>query len=141
MNATRTKIILDANWWISIAIAKMRNKIFPSIILNDCFELYASTELDIEVLSIINKPHLKKLFQPTHYFEFLYYYFNSTIHYSTVSKVKVCRDPNDDYLLALAKDTGAEFIITGDKDLLILEKFENTIICSLTQFMEEYVAV
>ncbi|HET9153357.1 MAG TPA: putative toxin-antitoxin system toxin component, PIN family [Solirubrobacterales bacterium] len=28
------------------------------------------------------------------------------------------RDPNDDYLLALARQVGAEAIVTGDKDLL-----------------------
>jgi putative PIN family toxin of toxin-antitoxin system len=32
--------------------------------------------------------------------------------------VEVLRDPNDDYLLALAKEASAEAIITGDKDLL-----------------------
>jgi predicted nucleic acid-binding protein len=30
----------------------------------------------------------------------------------------VLRDPDDDYLLALASASGAEAIITGDKDLL-----------------------
>ncbi|MBS1881079.1 MAG: putative toxin-antitoxin system toxin component, PIN family [Actinobacteria bacterium] len=30
----------------------------------------------------------------------------------------VLRDPDDDYLLALAKEAGAEAIVTGDKDLL-----------------------
>lgn len=30
----------------------------------------------------------------------------------------VLRDPNDDYLLALAASSGAEAIVTGDKDLL-----------------------
>ena len=31
---------------------------------------------------------------------------------------RVLRDPNDDYLLALATAAGAEAIVTGDKDLL-----------------------
>jgi len=31
---------------------------------------------------------------------------------------RVLRDPNDDYLLALAASSGAEAIVTGDKDLL-----------------------
>ena len=30
----------------------------------------------------------------------------------------VCRDPRDDYLVALAEASGAEAIITGDLDLL-----------------------
>ncbi len=31
---------------------------------------------------------------------------------------RVLRDPNDDYLLALAASAGAQAIVTGDKDLL-----------------------
>ena len=31
---------------------------------------------------------------------------------------KVLRDPKDDYLLALAREAGAEAIVTGDNDLL-----------------------
>jgi uncharacterized protein len=30
----------------------------------------------------------------------------------------VLRDPDDDYLVALAQEAGAEAIVTGDKDLL-----------------------
>lgn len=37
---------------------------------------------------------------------------------------KVCRDPDDDNILALARDNRADYIITGDKDLLVLEKFD-----------------
>jgi len=38
---------------------------------------------------------------------------------------RVCRDSGDDNILALAKDSRADYIITGDKDLLILEKFDS----------------
>jgi uncharacterized protein len=31
---------------------------------------------------------------------------------------EVLRDPDDDYLLALAREAGAEAIVTGDRDLL-----------------------
>jgi hypothetical protein len=34
------------------------------------------------------------------------------------SRVTVCRDLKDNYLLALARDSNANFLITGDKDLL-----------------------
>lgn len=35
---------------------------------------------------------------------------------------KVCRDPFDDYVLAAAVSGKADYIITADKDLLVLEK-------------------
>ncbi len=33
----------------------------------------------------------------------------------------VCRDHNDDPILACVETTSAEFLVTGDKDLLVLE--------------------
>ena len=38
----------------------------------------------------------------------------------------VCRDPNDDYLLALATAGGADYLVTRDEDLLVLEQFDET---------------
>ncbi len=46
----------------------------------------------------------------------------------------VCRDPDDDLILACAVETGCDFIVTGDKDLLVLKKFQDTIIISPRDF-------
>jgi len=43
---------------------------------------------------------------------------------SVHSKVTICRDVKDDKLLALALDGNADLIVTGDKDLLVLNPFE-----------------
>ena len=37
---------------------------------------------------------------------------------------KVCRDPDDDAILAAAVEVGAGFLLTGDKDLLVLDPCE-----------------
>lgn len=137
MPASRTRIIIDTNWWISIAIARMRKEIVDHVILNEAYELCASGELDIEVMDMVNKPHLRKLFRPQHYFEFLYFYVGSTVLFPVTSKVTVCRDQNDNFLLALAKDAKADFLITGDKDLLCLKHFEQTMIVSLQEFLSD----
>jgi putative PIN family toxin of toxin-antitoxin system len=42
----------------------------------------------------------------------------------------VCRDPDDDLVLALAAHAGADSIVTGDRDLLDLESFQNVPILS-----------
>ena len=36
------------------------------------------------------------------------------------TKVALCRDPKDDHYLSLCKEAKADFLITGDKDLLSL---------------------
>lgn len=38
----------------------------------------------------------------------------------------VCRDPTDDYLLALAKAGDADILVTRDEDLLVLRRYGRT---------------
>ncbi|MEO5945994.1 MAG: putative toxin-antitoxin system toxin component, PIN family [Chitinophagaceae bacterium] len=70
--------------------------------------------------------------------QFWNFYNLSVAKIQVVSTVSVCRDPNDNFLLALDKDAKADYLITGDKDLLDLHTFENTIICTLTDFIDKY---
>lgn len=53
------------------------------------------------------------------------------------SEVDACRDPKDNYLLALVKDANADYLITGDKDLLVLGSFANAQIINYRTFTEE----
>lgn len=53
------------------------------------------------------------------------------------SIVTICRDPKDNFLLALAKDGKADYLLTGDKDLLDLIKFGKTKIKTITAFIDE----
>jgi uncharacterized protein len=39
-------------------------------------------------------------------------------------KLKVCRDPKDDMLIEAAVAGEAEYVVSGDEDLLVLKKFE-----------------
>lgn len=48
----------------------------------------------------------------------------------------VCRDPDDNNILQLAAFSNADFIITGDKDLLVLNSFGATSIVSPTAFLQ-----
>ncbi|MEH2030170.1 MAG: hypothetical protein V7K67_10930 [Nostoc sp.] len=41
----------------------------------------------------------------------------------------------DNYLLALSKDSDANFLLTGDQDLLEIAKFENTEIVTYQEFL------
>ncbi|CAN5856456.1 putative toxin-antitoxin system toxin component, PIN family [soil metagenome] len=48
--------------------------------------------------------------------------------------VPVCRDADDDWVLATAAVGECACIVTGDKDLLVLESFQNTIILAPAAF-------
>jgi len=47
----------------------------------------------------------------------------------------VARDPDDDAILACAKEGKANYIVTGDKDLLDLDVFEGIPIVSARKFL------
>jgi len=55
-----------------------------------------------------------------------------------VSQIKMSRDPDDDKFLGCAKDAHALYIVSGDKDLLVLEHFENIGIVTAKDFCERY---
>jgi len=47
-----------------------------------------------------------------------------------------CRDPDDLHLLGLAEASCAAFLVTGDKDLLVLGHFQGTRIVTPRQFWD-----
>jgi predicted nucleic acid-binding protein len=51
---------------------------------------------------------------------------------------KICRDPKDDFLLALSKKSKADFLITGDKDLLEIKIYGKTEILTVKKFKEQF---
>jgi putative PIN family toxin of toxin-antitoxin system len=54
----------------------------------------------------------------------------------SVPPVSACRDPEDDKFLALALTGHAEFILTGDQDLLSLHPFQGIDILSPRQYLD-----
>ena len=55
-----------------------------------------------------------------------------------VTHVEICRDPDDNKFLECAKDSHALYIVSGDKDLLVIEQFENIQIVTAKDFCEKY---
>ena len=46
----------------------------------------------------------------------------------------LCRDPDDDKILACAHEAKAGYIVTGDQDLLVIEQYEGTRIVTPRDF-------
>ena len=130
-------IVIDTNWFISYLINQQSSQL--KIILPDTSISIITSEKQIkEYLAKIYLPKFKKYFQTEDALAFIKYFTKRADLIEVKSAISLCRDPKDNYLLALAKDANANFLITGDKDLLVLEKFETTIICTLPDFIEKH---
>jgi uncharacterized protein len=55
---------------------------------------------------------------------------------SILTKVTACRHPKDDKFLELAVDGKADYVITGDKDLLTLHPFRGITILTPQAYLE-----
>jgi len=52
--------------------------------------------------------------------------------------ITICRDSKDDKFLELAISGNADFIITGDQDLLVLNPFRNIEIITANEFLTRF---
>lgn len=130
------KLIVDTNLWVSFIISNKLSLLDP-FLFNEEARLLFSKELITEIQETIAKPRLKKYFK-TNALEEMLSTFEPFIDLIEVeSIVTVCRDPKDNFLLALAKDGKADYLLTGDKDLLDLIKFGKTQIKTITTFIDE----
>lgn len=50
----------------------------------------------------------------------------------------ICRDPDDDMVIACAVSAKADFIVSGDKDLLDIRKYKSVRIISASEFLRMF---
>ena len=130
------KLIIDTNLWVSFIISNKLNLLDPLLFSGEARLLF-STELIEEIQQTIKKPRLKKYFPPNALEEMLLAFEPYIDLIKVNSVVEICRDEKDNFLLALAKDGKADYLLTGDKDLLVLEKFGKVKIKTIASFINE----
>jgi uncharacterized protein len=120
------RVVADANVLVSAALA--RSPQAPSVLtleaaLDGRIELVTSPLLLREIAIVLARPRLQKYLSAEEAARFL-----SDLAAQTTLLVDpkgpppaVCRDPRDDYLVALATAGRAEAIVTGDLDLLAID--------------------
>jgi uncharacterized protein len=127
-------IILDTNVYISAFVFGGK----CDIILQFCALRRFIVTSDFIIQEVENKL-LTKFKSPVANVNIVLSNLQSTVKIveSTGEKPKVCRDPDDDNILWLAQSANANFIVTGDKDLLVLESFGTCQIVSVADFINQ----
>lgn len=118
-------------------IISNKQSLLDPFLFNEEARLLFSPELITEIQETIKKPRLKKYFKANALEEMLLTFEPFIDLIQVESIITVCRDPKDNFLLALAKDGKADYLLTGDKDLLGLIKFGKTKIKTITVFIDE----
>ena len=132
------KIIFDVNIWVSAFISPNMEKQVQAIILQDEVDIILCSELLEELKQTLQRSKFKKYLSAERMLLGIELVEQSSTFINLKSVVELCRDHKDDYLLALAKDAKADFLLTGDKDLLVLNPFEKTQIIKLAEYLEQF---
>jgi putative PIN family toxin of toxin-antitoxin system len=124
MSASRRKkikrFVLDTNVWISYCINSELEWLAKYIIQNRLI-VYASPLLISEIRKVFSYPKVKKLLSesPSFYINII---LTLVLVKEDVEIIVQSPDPNDDFLINLAKEVNAKAIVCGDKELLNWKK-------------------
>ena len=116
--------MLDTNVFVSAAIQSgASHRIVQHLIRDNTDELIICDEILTEIRDVlVTRPRLRKwisLIDAERYVEMLQLRFNFVPNPADI--IPLSRDSDDDYILALAQRERAEYVISGDKDLLVLQ--------------------
>jgi putative PIN family toxin of toxin-antitoxin system len=130
------RVILDTNLWISFLINDSYKEI-EHLIKSDQIKLIFSIELLDEFIEVVNRPKFNKYFKYDDIIQLLNMFDEYAVLVEIKSNLDLCRDKKDNFLLNLAKDSKSDYLITGDLDLLILERIDNCKIIQYSDFLKE----
>ena len=130
------RVVADTNIWVSrlllsgSAAARALDKALGSS------EVMVSEILVAELANVLSRSKFDRYVSVQDREEFLRRVLQVATVAPVLSEVEVCRDPDDNHVLALALDTESDFILTGDRDLLVLNPWRGVTIVSPRSFLE-----
>ena len=127
------RVIIDTNLWISFLLSK-KSSFLDNLFRNSEITLLFSKELLEEFVTVSTRTKFKRYFTEKDLQELITSIKAHAEFIIVSSTVNICRDPKDNFLLSLSKDGKANYLVTGDKDLLEIRNFGKTSILTLTEF-------
>jgi hypothetical protein len=130
----KLRAVLDTNLWISFLISKKYHTL-DLLFESDQLILLFSDRLIQEFTEVALRPKFRKYFKAADVEDLILNFEAFGERVEVISNLDICRDEKDNFLLNLALDGHADYLITGDTDLLILEQAENVKILSYPDFI------
>jgi putative PIN family toxin of toxin-antitoxin system len=133
MQNKNSRVIFDTNVWISFLIGKRLSSL-KNLISNGQISIIIRQQLLDEINDVTSRERIKKHFQKQTVQEFIELLKNIAEHIDIVPTHFISRDPKDNFLLDLIDFSKADYLVTGDKDLLEHTPFKTAIILTPAAF-------
>ena len=131
------KIVVDTNDFISALIGKRHREKLRIILDRSDVDLFADENLLTELAGVAGREKFRQYVTPADAALFLEAIRARLIVVSPTTVVTDSADPDDTYLLSLAIDAQADYLITGDKKhLLAINSYRGILIIHLQTLLD-----
>ena len=127
------RVVIDTNIWISFLIGKRLSGLHRHIDSGRITVVTCGMQLR-ELADVLNRPRIRKYIPREVAEEFLELLCEVAMLVEPEQGAPLCRDPKDDYLLYTAIAAQADYLVSGDNDLLSLRHVEHTQIITFADF-------
>ncbi len=100
-------------------------------------KILLSSELLAELSDVLGRKKFDRFLTTEERDEFLETFIDRAILVDIIEKVQECRDPKDDKILELTLNGQAQYIVSGDRDLLVLHPFRSVKIFTAEEFLRD----
>ncbi|OKH10930.1 putative toxin-antitoxin system toxin component, PIN family [[Limnothrix rosea] IAM M-220] len=134
---SKPRVILDTNTLVSAVL--IRGSV-PDQVLKAARRksilLFSETTFS-ELSAVLQRPKFDRYVPKEERLKLLVILQQKSVKVQVKAQIQDCRDPKDNKFLELAVDGQADYLITGDQDLLVLHPFRKIKIITPAQFLDE----
>lgn len=137
MNANVIKVVIDTQLFLRAAINR---RSLPARLIYDLrgrYQLVTSVEVSAEITDVLNRVELREKFKTLtdEVVQEIVTLLQTAEVVAPTEVEAISRDAKDDIFLACAKASGAQYIVSEDKDLLVLNPYEGIQIINALDFL------
>lgn len=129
------RVVLDTNVLVSrlLIAGSAPAKVFDLAITRN--EVVCSTATMEELADVLSRRRFDRYVSVSDREQFMRRLLQILTMIEVITQIDECRDPKDDKFLALALDAGADYIVSGDRDLLAMSPWREIKIVAPTDFL------
>lgn len=121
------RVVIDTNIWISFLIGKRLAGLQKHLMSQQVVILF-SQELFDEFMEVVSRPKFRRYFASEDVRELVALLDLTIMLVNVQEHFSICRDAKDNFLLDLCMAGDADYLVTGNPDLLELRSFKRTTI-------------
>ncbi len=130
------RVVLDTNVLVSALLTPDGNpRRAVDLVARQGLLLFSEATYD-ELTEVLARPRLRKFLPAESAEGFTKRVVTVASRVVTDESIRACRDPKDDKFLDVAVGGEADYLVTGDEDLLVLHPFRGVPILTPTDFLE-----